>query len=141
MSIQPCKTAGKALNTVTKVVPMSVLTSTLSFTPIGLAARAGLGALSAAGSGKNVFQSALRTIAADPASRFFVDTAAGAARGQNIFKAAQQDMQAGVGDLRESLRFAAMVAPFVPGIGTGVAAALAMRFQAAPSRRQDSIWP
>jgi hypothetical protein len=118
------KVAGKALNTVTKVVPMSVLTSALSFTPIGLAARAGLGALSAAGSGKNVFQGALSNIAADPVSKFYVNTAVGAARGQNIFKAAQSAMRAGVGDLRESLRFAAMVAPFVPGIGTGVAAAL-----------------
>jgi hypothetical protein len=118
------KTAGKALNAVTSVVPMSVLTSTLSFTPMGLAVRAGLGALSAAGSGKNVFQSALRTIAADPATRFLVDTGSGVARGQNIFKAATKAMQAGIGDLRESLRFAAMVAPFVPGIGTGVGAAL-----------------
>jgi hypothetical protein len=118
------KTAGKALNAVTSVVPMSVLTSTLSFTPMGLAVRAGLGALSAAGSGKNVFQSALRTIAADPATRFLVDTGSGVARGQNIFKAATKAMQAGIGDVRESLRFAAMVAPFVPGIGTGVAAAL-----------------
>ncbi len=55
---------------------------------------------------------------------FMVDTAAGAARGENILKAAQKAAQAGIGDLRESLRFAAMVAPFVPGVGTGVAAAL-----------------
>src|SRR5581483_11627731 len=31
---------------------------------------------------------------------------------------------AGIGDVRKSLQFAAMVAPFVPGIGTGVAAAI-----------------
>jgi hypothetical protein len=43
---------------------------------------------------------------------------------ENILKAAQKAAQAGIGDLRESLRFAAMVAPFVPGLGTGVAAAL-----------------
>jgi hypothetical protein len=47
-----------------------------------------------------------------------------AARGENISKAAQRAMQAGIGDVRQSLQFAAMVAPFVPGVGTGVAAAL-----------------
>ncbi len=47
-----------------------------------------------------------------------------AARGENIAKAAQKAFQAGIGDVRKSLQFAAMVAPFVPGIGTGVAAAL-----------------
>src|SRR5689334_24422109 len=118
------KTVGKGLNTVTKVVPTSVLTSTLGRTPVGLAVRAGMGAVSAAASGKNVFHGAVRALAADPAMRFAVDTAAGAARGQNILKAAQKAAQAGVGDVRESLRFAAMVAPFVPGIGTGVGAAL-----------------
>jgi hypothetical protein len=116
--------AGKGLNTITKVVPMSALTSTLSFTPIGMAVRAGLGAISAAGSGKNVFQGALRSLAADPASRFLIDTGTAAARGENVLKAAQRAAQAGIADVRESLRFAAMVAPFVPGLGTGVAAAL-----------------
>ena len=118
------KVAGKGLNTITKVVPLQTLTSTLSFTPIGMAVRAGLGAISAAGSGKNIFQGAMRTLAADPAMRFVVDTGVAAARGENVVKAAQKAMQAGVGDLRESLRFASMVAPFVPGLGTGVAAAL-----------------
>ena len=118
------KAAGKVVNTVTSIVPQSVLTAPLSFTPIGMAVKAGIGAVSAAANGKNVFQGAFRSLAADPATRFFVDTAAGAARGENILKAAQKAAQAGIGDLRESLRFAAMVAPFVPGIGTGVAAAL-----------------
>jgi len=118
------KTAGKAVSAVEKVIPAPILTAGLSFTPIGLAVRAGMGALTAAADGKNVFQSALRSLASDPVSRFYIDTAAGAARGENIFKAAQKAAQAGVGDLRQSLQFAAMVAPFVPGIGTGVAAAL-----------------
>src|SRR6185295_11080320 len=63
---QVVKTAGKAINTIQKVVPSSVLTAGLSFTPIGMAVRAGIGAASAAASGKNVFQGALRTLGADP---------------------------------------------------------------------------
>jgi hypothetical protein len=118
------KTVGQGVNMVTKVVPFNVLTSGLAFTPLGMAVRAGLGAVSAAASGKNVFQSAVRSLAGDAASRFIIDTAAGAIRGENILKAAQMAGQAGIGDARESLRFAAMVAPFVPGLGTGVAAAL-----------------
>ena len=118
------KAAGKGFNAVTSVVPVSALTSTLARTPWGMAVRAGLGAISAAGSGKNVFQGAIRSIASDPAMKFAVDTAAGVAGGQNVLKAAQRAAQAGIGDVRESLRFAAMVAPFVPGLGTGVAAAL-----------------
>jgi hypothetical protein len=66
----------------------------------------------------------VRSLASDPALRLFVDTASAAVRGNNILKAAGKAVQAGIGDLRESLRFAAMVAPFVPGLGTGVAAAL-----------------
>jgi hypothetical protein len=118
---QVAKTVGKGINTVTKVIPMSTLTSTLQRTPLGMAVRAGLGAVSAAASGKNVFQAAVRSLAADPVMRFAVDTAAAGARGENILKAAQKAAQAGIGDVRESLRFAA---PFVPGLGTGVAAAL-----------------
>src|SRR5262245_26831002 len=118
------KTVGKGVSTVTKIVPMSALTSTLARTPIGFAVRAGLGAVTAAASGKNVFQGAARALAADPAMRFMVDTAAATARGENVLKEAQKAAQAGIGDVRESLRFAAMVAPFVPGLGTGVAAAL-----------------
>ncbi len=118
------KTVGQGINVVGKFIPVSVLTSALAHTPMGLAVRAGIGAVSASASGKNVFQGAVRSLASDPALRFAVDTAAGAARGENVFKAAQRAAQAGIGDVRESLRFAAMVAPFVPGVGTGVAAAL-----------------
>jgi hypothetical protein len=118
------KTVGKAISTVDKVVPMSVLTSGLSYTPMGLAARAGLGALQAAGEGKNTFQGAVRSLANDPVTRFYVDTGMAAARGENVLRAIQKSAQAQIGDLRKSLQFAAMVAPFVPGLGTGVAAAL-----------------
>lgn len=118
------KTVGKGINVVGKMVPMSVLTSGLAHTPLGMAVRAGIGAVSAAASGKNMFQGAVRSLVNDPAMRFVTDTAIGVARGENVLKAAQRAGQAGIGDLRESLRFAAMVAPFVPGLGTGVAAAL-----------------
>lgn len=118
------KVVGQGINAVGKIIPVSVLTSALAHTPIGLAIRAGVGAVSAAASGKNIFQGAVRSLASDPAMRFVVDTAAGVARGENVLKAAQRGAQGAIGDLRESLRFAAMVAPFVPGIGTGVAAAL-----------------
>ena len=119
------KGVGQGVKAVTKFVPLSTLTSTLANTPMGFAVRAGLGAVSAAASGRNVFQGALRSMAASPMMRFAVDTGAGIAHGENILKAAQRAGQAGIGDVRESLRFAAMVAPFVPGIGTGAAAALA----------------
>jgi hypothetical protein len=118
------KTVGKAVNTVNKFVPMSVLTSTLNMSPLGMAVRAGLGAAQAAADGRNVFQGALRSLAADPVSRFYVDAGMAAARGENVLKAIQQSAQAQIGDLRQSLQFAAMVAPFIPGIGTGVGAAL-----------------
>jgi hypothetical protein len=118
------RTVGKGISAVSKVVPMSTLTSGLAMTPLGMAFRAGLGAVQAAAEGRNVFQSAMRTLASTPGMRFLVDTGLAAARGENIAKAAQKAMQAGIGDVRQSVQFAAMVAPFVPGIGTGVGAAL-----------------
>lgn len=118
------KGIGKGISTVGKIVPLSTLTSGLAFTPIGMAIRAGVGAASAAASGRNVFQGAARSIASTPFTRFAVDTASGLAQGQKLGKALAGAGQAQVGDVRESLRFAAMVAPFVPGIGTGVGAAL-----------------
>ena len=118
------KGVGKGLSTVGKIVPLSTLTSALAFTPIGMAIRAGVGAASAAASGKNVFQGAARSIASTPFTRFAVDTASGLAQGQKLGKALQGAGKAQMGDARESLRFAAMVAPFVPGIGTGIGAAL-----------------
>jgi len=118
------KTIGKAVSAVDKVIPISMLTNAVTRTPLGMAFRAGLGAVQAAAEGKNVFQGAVRSLAPDVGTRFFVDTAVAAGRGENILKAAEKAAQAGIGDVRKSLQFAAMVAPFVPGIGTGVAAAL-----------------
>ena len=118
------KTVGKGLSAVDKIIPMSVLTSGLAWTPAGMALRAGLGAAQASASGKNVFQGAVRSLAGTPVTRFYVDTAMAAARGENVLKAMQKAAQGQIGDLRQSLQFAAMVAPFIPGLGTGVAAAL-----------------
>ena len=113
------KGIGSAVSAVDKIVPVSILTSTLA-APL----RAGIGAVQAAAEGRNVFQGAIRNLVPDVASRFLVDTAAGVVGGKNIFKAAEAGLKAGVGDIKKSLQLAAMVAPFVPGIGTGVAAAL-----------------
>ena len=118
------KAVGKGVNAITKFIPLDTLTSALALTPMGMAVRAGLGAATALANGKNAFQGAVRTLASNPIGRFAVDTAAGVARGDNVLKSIGRAGQAGIGDLRESLRFAAMVAPFVPGIGTGVAVAL-----------------
>jgi hypothetical protein len=115
------KTIGRGISTIDKIVPVSML---VNMTPVGAAFRAGLGAVQAAAERRNVFQGAMRSLAYTPGMRFLVDTGAAAARGENIVKAAQKAAQAGIGDVRKSLQFAAMVAPFVPGIGTGVAAAL-----------------
>jgi hypothetical protein len=46
------------------------------------------------------------------------------ARGERIDRALRNAARAGIGDIRERLKFAEMVAPFIPGVGTGVAAAL-----------------
>lgn len=46
------------------------------------------------------------------------------ARGERIDRVLKKAAQAGIEDIRERMKFAEMVAPFVPGLGTGVAAAL-----------------
>jgi len=113
-----------AASAVGKFAPVSALASLAAKTPIGMLARAGYGGLAAAAKGENIFRGAVRSLAADPIMRFALDTGMGVARGENLMRAAQQAAKAGIGDLRESVRFAAMVAPFVPGVGSGVAAAL-----------------
>src|SRR5215475_16123633 len=73
---------GKAVSAVNKVVPVSMLTSAVTRTPLGMAFRAGLGAVQAAAEGRNVFQGAVRSLAPDIGTRFFVDTAMAAGRGE-----------------------------------------------------------
>jgi hypothetical protein len=69
-------------------------------------------------------QSTVRALTTDPFARFALQTTRAALRGENVLRAAQVAAKSGIGDLKERMRFAAMVAPLVPGIGTGVAAAL-----------------
>ena len=69
-------------------------------------------------------QKTVRAFSTDPFARFALQTTRAALRGENILRAAQVEAKAGIDNVRERMRFAAMVAPFVPGIGTGVAAAL-----------------
>jgi hypothetical protein len=99
-------TIGRAVSAVNKVVPVSMLTNAITRTPLGMAFRAGLGAVQAAAEGRNVFQGAVRSLAPDMATRFFVDAAMAATRGEDNLKAAQKAAQAGIGDLRKSLQFA-----------------------------------
>jgi|GEM_PF-3690547 len=69
-------------------------------------------------------QKTVRAFTTDPFARFALQTTRAALRGENVLRAAQVAAKAGIDDVRERMRFAAMVAPFVPGIGSGVAAAL-----------------
>ena len=53
-----------------------------------------------------------------------VDAVKAVARGERIDRVFRKLGQAGIADVRERLKIAEMVAPFIPGVGTGVAAAL-----------------
>lgn len=53
-----------------------------------------------------------------------LDAVSAVARGERIDRIAHDLGKAGITDVRERMKYAEMVAPFVPGVGTGVAAAL-----------------
>jgi hypothetical protein len=93
-------------------------------TPLGAFARAAYGAMSAALRGQNILMGAVDGLAGTPLFGAAVKLAQGVLRGDNLLAAVKVAAKAGIADAREALRFAAMVAPFVPGIGTGVGAAL-----------------
>jgi hypothetical protein len=67
---------------------------------------------------------ALDGLAGSPILSAAIQVGRGVVRGENLVAAAKMAAKAGIADAREALRLAAMVAPFVPGIGTGVGAAL-----------------
>jgi hypothetical protein len=69
-------------------------------------------------------QKTARALSIDPFSRFALQTTRAALRGENILRAVQVAAKSGIENIQERMRFAAMVAPFVPGVGNGVAAAL-----------------
>jgi hypothetical protein len=74
--------------------------------------------------GQNILMGAVDGLAGTPLFAAAVQVARGVIKGENLLAATKMAVKAGIADAREALRFAAMVAPFVPGIGTGVGAAL-----------------
>jgi hypothetical protein len=117
---------GKGVAKVGAAVPMvaTVVKLASRSTPLGALARSTYGALAAALRGQNIFMGALDGLAGTPVFAALVQVGHGVLKGENLIKAAKMAAKAGVADAREALRLAAMVAPFVPGIGTGVGAAL-----------------
>jgi hypothetical protein len=95
-----------------------------SHSPMGALARSTWGALSAAARGENILMGAVDGLAGTPLLRGLAQMGGAVLRGENVIDAAKQAVKAGIGDAREAMGFAAMVAPFVPGIGTGIGAAL-----------------
>jgi hypothetical protein len=117
--------AGKAVSDAGKAVPVvGMATKLASQSPLGMVAHSSYGALSAALRGQRIGIGALDGLAGSPIVGALVKAGISAARGENLLAAARLAVKAGIGDARDALRFAAMVAPFVPGIGTGVGAAL-----------------
>jgi hypothetical protein len=117
---------GRGLEKVGSAVPAvaTIVKLASRATPLGALARSTYGALSAALRGQNIAMGALDGLAGTPVLAAVVHVAGGVLRGQNIVAAAKLAAKVGISDAREALRLAAMVAPFVPGIGTGVGAAL-----------------
>jgi hypothetical protein len=127
------RTLGKAATDVSKgvakvgaAVPVLATAAKLAsrVTPLGALARATYGAVSAALRGDNIFMGAMDGLSGTPLFGALVKLGGGLLRGENLLAAAKAAAKAGIADAREALRFAAMVAPFIPGIGTGVGAAL-----------------
>jgi hypothetical protein len=117
---------GRGVAKVGAAVPMASTIVKLASraTPLGALARSTYGALAAAMRGQNIFMGALDGLAGTPVFAALVQVGHGVLRGDNLIKATKMAVKAGVADAREALRLAAMVAPFIPGIGTGVGAAL-----------------
>ena len=92
--------------------------------PMGMLARAAYGAIAAGLSGKNILHGAVDGLAGTPIVRALVRVSGGILRGDNLVAAIKAAGKAGIDDERDAIRFVAMVAPFVPGVGTGVGAAL-----------------
>jgi len=118
---------GKGVATVaTTVAP--IVASAAKFAsravPMGMLARAAYGAIAAGLSGKNILHGAIDGLAGTPIVRALVRASGGILRGENVVAAVKAAGKAGIDDEREAIRFVAMVAPFVPGVGTGIGAAL-----------------
>jgi hypothetical protein len=128
------KAAGKAAGDAGKGVAAAatavapVIASGIKFgsraVPMGMLARASYGAIAAGLSGKNILGGAVDGLAGTPLVRALIKAGGGIVRGDNLVAAVKLAGKAGIQDTREAIRFVAMVAPFVPGVGTGVGAAL-----------------
>jgi peptidoglycan hydrolase-like protein with peptidoglycan-binding domain len=119
------KSVSRAATVVSRVVPLSQLAAAASrANPLSTVVRAAWGGVAAGLEGKNVLGGAVRAAIPTPLGRFYLDTGRSLLRGENLAKAMKNAAGAGIKDVREQLRFVQMVAPFVPGIGTGVGAAL-----------------
>jgi len=116
----------KGVGKVGAAVPMvgTIVKLASRATPLGALARSTYGALAAALRGQNILMGALDGLAGSPIVAALVQVGHGVLRGENLVSAAKMAAKAGISDAREALRLAAMVAPFIPGIGTGVGAAL-----------------
>jgi hypothetical protein len=119
------KGVGRAATTVARVVPLSQLAAVASrVNPVSTLARAAWGGVAAGLEGKNVLSGAARAALPTPLGRFAFDAGRAVLRGENLTRALKNAANAGISDVRDQLRFVQMVAPFIPGVGTGVAAAL-----------------
>lgn len=119
------KGVGRAASSVARVVPLSQLAAVASrMNPVSTLARAAWGGIAAGLDGKNMLSGAARAALPTALGRFVFDAGRAVLRGENLTRALKKAANAGISDVREQLRFVQMVAPFIPGVGTGVAAAL-----------------
>jgi len=77
-----------------------------------------------AANGDKAFRTAVGKAGMDPVVRSALRAGTKVIKKNNLLRAARVAAESGAKNLRESVRFAAMGAAFVPGVGTGVAAAL-----------------
>jgi len=88
---------GRTVSKIDRVIPVSQIAKTaVSLSPMGMALRAGVGAIGAAAQGKNILHGAARSLGDTPVNRFLIDTAGGVVRGENVIKAAKRAAQAGI---------------------------------------------
>lgn len=74
--------------------------------------------------GDKAFRAAVGKISKDPVVRAAIRAGTKVVKKNDLLRAARVAAEAGAKNLRESVRVAATAASFVPGVGTGVAAAL-----------------
>jgi peptidoglycan hydrolase-like protein with peptidoglycan-binding domain len=112
---------GKALRRASHVVSRAAQT-------VGrTAGRAAKGAYKTARRGTRYVGKAYKTAARysqPPGLRALARFGRDVARGRNVVRAFRAAAKAGIADVRNRLRYAQMVSSFVPGVGTGIAAAL-----------------